>query len=77
MSSLYPWERLYEEAVLETDRSKLAGRIKAAQLAIDARLNKLSFEDYGLRDERTAIADAICGLNVLRRDTQQNTTLQG
>ena len=36
MSPAYGWQRSYEEAVLETDRSRLPILIRVARAAIDA-----------------------------------------
>jgi hypothetical protein len=73
MSTPYPWETRYEEAILETDRSKMRARIVIAQAAIDCRLNELAADHHGTADERRMIADAVSGLNVLRRELQSST----
>jgi len=64
----YQWEEHYEAAVLETDRSKLAARIKAAQMAIDARLEEIQKDHHGTPEEREAIASALSGLRILKEE---------
>jgi len=64
----YPWEELYEDAVLETDDEKLAKRLQVAKAAIDARLQVLHVDHQGMPEERQAIRAALTGLDVLRRD---------
>jgi hypothetical protein len=44
-----------------------------AQAAIDGRLNELAADHHGMADERRMIADALSGLNVLRRELQSST----
>jgi len=68
MSRNYPWEQVYENAVLETDQYKLTRLADAAQAAIDARLRELALDSGGTREERTAICDALSGLSALRRE---------
>ena len=64
---MYGWEESYKNAMLETDRSRLPKRIKAAQVAIDQRLQEIN-SGHDSREERYAIRDAMAGLNVLRRE---------
>jgi hypothetical protein len=64
---MYGWQESYNNAMLETDRSKLQKRIKAAQAAIDHRLREIN-AGHDSREERYAIRDALAGLNVLRRE---------
>ncbi|MFZ0807114.1 MAG: hypothetical protein WAN03_13055 [Candidatus Sulfotelmatobacter sp.] len=68
MSRVYGWQRFYEAAILETNRSRLPALIQAAQAAIDARLQQLQSDQNGAADEKLAIADALAGLNVLRKE---------
>jgi hypothetical protein len=49
MNTDYPWERLYKEAVLETDDARLRERVDAAQAAIDARLYEFSSDGKNAR----------------------------
>ena len=64
----YKWHEFYKTALLETDRSKMEERIRAAENAISARRNELSLDHGGTPDERQAIEDSLNGLNSLRRD---------
>jgi hypothetical protein len=68
MSRVYGWQRFYEAAILETNRSRLPALIQAAQAAIDARLQQLQSDHNGTADERLAISDALSGLSVLRKE---------
>jgi hypothetical protein len=77
MATEYPWQRLYEEALLETDRSKLEQRTKAATLAIQARVQELNRDHHGTAEERTAIHSALSGLTVLQREIQENFSTRG
>jgi hypothetical protein len=66
----YPWQDLYEAAIVETDDEKLTKRIQQAKFAIDSRLHELQINHGGTPGERHAISDALFGLNVLRRDLE-------
>jgi hypothetical protein len=57
------WERLYTNAILETDRSKLTARIEAARAAIARRLQ----DHGGTATERLEIESARHGLDMLRK----------
>lgn len=72
MISDYPWARSYEEAILETDRSKLAERIRIAEEAIAARERELDGNRAGTEEERSAIRDALSGLRVLRDEVKED-----
>jgi hypothetical protein len=71
----YDWQRPYEAAILETDRSRLPKLIAEAQSAIDARLKALGSGSNGngkangaaetLDEEQQAIADAQAGIRIL------------
>ena len=62
------WEKLYKEAILETDWSKMEERIQAADAAISARLHEFSINHGGSPEENQRIQDALSGLSVLRRE---------
>ena len=62
------WEKLYKEAILETDWSKIENSIEAAESAISARLHELSLDHGGVPEENQRIKDALSGLSVLRRE---------
>jgi hypothetical protein len=70
MKAEYPWQELYEAAILETDDAKLLKCLPLAKAAIDARLQELQTDHGGTSQERQALSDALVGLNVLRRDLQ-------
>ena len=70
MKNDYPWQDLYEAAVVETDDEKLTKCLQQAKFAIDARVHELQTDHGGTPGERHAIADALSGLNVLRRDLE-------
>ena len=68
MSATYEWQRHYEAAILETDRARLPQLIEAAHAAIDARIKELETNHGGTADEGQALADALSGLGVLRKE---------
>lgn len=72
MSPSYGWQRFYENAILETDRSRLPVLIRAAHAAIDARMDQLQDNHRASAEELQAIADALAGLRVLRRESDSN-----
>jgi hypothetical protein len=80
MNGTCKWQRLYEAAILETDRSRLPALIAEAQAAIDARMDALSaysdgktsngkidIEAYRIFEEKQALADALSGIRILKR----------
>ena len=62
------WYEAYKSAVLETDWTKMDGKIQAADNAISARLHEFSMNHGGTLEENRAILDALNGLRVLRKD---------
>lgn len=54
--------------MLETDDMKLPQRLQTAKAAIDTRLHELQMDHGGTPEERQAIADALGGLKVRRRE---------
>lgn len=68
MTLVYGWQRFYEEAMLETKNVELPRVIRAANAAIDARLQQLMADPHDSSEERQAIADAQVGLRVLSRE---------
>ena len=64
----YSWEEIYEAAVLETDFSRLPERIKAAQAAIDSRMQEMQGDHNGTPAERAAIQSALAGIRILKRE---------
>lgn len=66
----YGWRQQYEAALLETDQTQLIILIRQAEIALDARIQELRAEHNGTREEKDAIAEALAGLNVLRKELQ-------
>jgi hypothetical protein len=62
------WEKLYEAAILETDRSKLEERIEAAEFAMHTRLHEFSLNHGGTLEENRDITDARNRLDILRSE---------
>jgi hypothetical protein len=61
------WQREYESALLETDKSVLFKRVEVAEAAMLIRRDALE-HDSSSRTERGAIEDALANLRVLKRD---------
>jgi hypothetical protein len=61
------WQRLYVEALLETNPLNLAGRIAAAEKVMLLRVAELCTSSDG-PEEWHAIEHAITGLSVLKRE---------
>ena len=72
MSPLYVWQRFFENAVLETDRRRLPVLIRAAQAAIQARMEQLKLDYRPPAEELQALEDAMAGLHVLKREAGTN-----
>lgn len=70
MKGEYPWQELYEAAILETEDAELIQRLPAAKAAIDARLQELQTDHGGTSEEQQALSAALVGLTVLRRDLE-------
>jgi hypothetical protein len=70
MSELrYPeWQTPYEEALLAVDEQELEDKVRFAEWKIFERLQKIS-ADSDHHDERSALAEAVNALRVLKRDT--------
>jgi hypothetical protein len=71
------WEKLYQTTVLETDWSKMDGRIHAADSAISARLHEFSLDHGGTPEENQRIHDALSALSVLRREVAEHKMKSG
>jgi hypothetical protein len=65
------WEKLYQAAILETDWSKIEGRIQIAESAIKARLHEFSLNNGATPEESQALKDALAGLTVLRQEVAE------
>jgi hypothetical protein len=66
------WQSLYKAALLESDWMKLEERILIADFAIAERLHQFSTDHGGTPEENQAIADAVNGLKVLRRQVAEH-----
>jgi hypothetical protein len=70
MKAEYPWQQMYEAAILETDREKLLKRLAETKAAINARLQELQADHGGTSEEQEAISDALIGLTVLGKELE-------
>src|SRR4029077_16906921 len=61
------WQRLYQDALVEIDETKLAERVAAAEGAMLSRLGTIGAGEDSLT-ERQAIADALAILRVLKKE---------
>jgi IS5 family transposase len=68
MANSYNWQEQYHAALIETDDSKLMDRILAAQAAINSRVREMQAKRDGTLEERQALADAVSGLQILRKE---------
>jgi hypothetical protein len=68
MIPTYSWHELYKAALLETDWSKMEERIRAAESALNERKRQFPLDHGGTPEENQAIEDAMCSLNILRKD---------
>ena len=62
------WHQSYQEAVLETDWTKMEERIQVAETALHERKREFDLNHGGTPEENQAIEDALNGLNILRKD---------
>lgn len=69
MSPGYRWKQFYEDAILETDQSRLPVLIRMANAAIHARMEQLLQDHQASAEEQQALSDAIAGLRVLKRES--------
>jgi len=63
------WQRLYVEALVETNTWKLVDRVARAEKALRLRAEELGMSSEGAEESR-AIADAERGLAVLKREIE-------
>ena len=61
------WQKPYQEALIEVDKTKLEQKIQIAEWQIFKRLQQLSNDSNHL-EERHAIADALNALRSLKRE---------
>jgi hypothetical protein len=64
MNTSYEWMKLYEAAVLETNREALPQRVEAAQNAIGQRVITLALDE----EERRAVVKTLNALAILKRE---------
>ena len=69
----HEWQRLYVEALLETNPLNLVGAFAAAEVAILSRVEELCVT-ADAEEEWEAIEDAIHGLMVLKRGVLKSPT---
>jgi hypothetical protein len=72
---MYAWEESYRAAALETDRSKLPERIRAALAVINRRVHELN-GGKGSANERAAVREALdvlIILSIVSDDTERPT----
>jgi hypothetical protein len=69
----HEWQRLYVEALLETNPLNLVGAFAAAEVAILSRVEELCVT-ANAEQEWEAIEDAIHGLMVLKRGVLKSQT---
>jgi hypothetical protein len=60
------WHQSYQEALLETDWTKMEERLRTAESDIHQRRLVLSQDHGGVEEERAALVNAMSGLRVLR-----------
>jgi len=68
LANEYSWYESYKAAVLETDWTKIQGRILRAEHEIHERQIVLAKEQGGTPEERQALEDAVNGLRGLMND---------
>jgi hypothetical protein len=71
MITLATWQEKYKAAALETDWTKIQSRIQAAESTIQERQRVLSEDHGGTPQERHVIAEALRGLNCLRKEVTE------
>ena len=71
MNTSYEWMKLYEAAVLETNREALPQRIEAAQNAIGQRVITLALDE----EERRAVVKTLNALAILKRERKATVCL--
>jgi hypothetical protein len=69
MTRIYDWQRLYQRALIETDRSRLPLLVGAARAVITMRVQQLRSDSLASKEERQALEDALASLRVLRQES--------
>jgi hypothetical protein len=62
----YSWQESYQAALLETDWTKMQGRVQTAESEIHQRRLVLAQDHGGTQEERETLVNAMSGLGVLR-----------
>jgi hypothetical protein len=73
------WQRLYVEALVETNTLKLIERVARAENALRLRAEELGLSSEGVEESR-AISDAERGLSALKRESESQVgeiTIEG
>jgi len=68
MTETYNWHQVYQVALLETDWSKIEGRIQAVETALNERKNEFALNHGGTPAENQAIEDVRHRLDILRKE---------
>jgi hypothetical protein len=69
MDPTYVGKQFYEQALMETDRSRLPVLIRAAWTAIDVGMEQLPSDSHAWLEKRQAISDALSGLRILKQES--------
>jgi hypothetical protein len=68
MKGSYSWQQSYQDALLELNSAELHAKISQAVSELEKRIRELTFvQDVESIAERQAIADALHGLDAIRR----------
>jgi len=59
----YVWERIYLDAILETDNAKLPERIAVAESTLNRRIEQLRMENGGTPEEHTLPILSVLNIN--------------
>jgi hypothetical protein len=68
MHTEHSWVNTYHDSILETDWTKIEGKLEAAEVAIRVRRHEFSLNHGGTPEESQDIEDALYALNVLRKE---------
>ena len=66
MNTEQTWQEIYQLAVLETDWLRMEDRVRAAETAIEKRLQELNLDHGGTPEENQAVLDTVQKLSGLR-----------
>jgi len=74
---MYPWQAVYDEAVLETDPAQMRSRIEAANRAIELRQQEFMRGASEMPEERQAMESALGGLAMLKQERLNGDSRNG